>query len=251
MRPDGDGVRPLVMSYLTLRKCVGGIGGLLPFVLLIGNELIGYGTEPSMSAYYYTPMRNVWIGALCTLGIFLIAYDGWDLLDKIITNIAGVSTLGVALCPTTPLAGQVTPREMTVGTFHLAFAAVAFLMLGLMSLRFATRTVMPPGLPLLKRIGCALGFTPPGNSAATAAEITVYRASGFVILVGVAIFYPMTKAGWDWLLVLEAVMLVAFGVAWFLKGTTLPGRFGPGSAPSSPCRPADEHAGGSASHDPP
>jgi hypothetical protein len=37
---------------------------------------------------------------------------------------------------------------------------------------------MPPGLPLRKRI------------------------SGFVILVGVAIFYPVTKAGWDWLLVL-------------------------------------------------
>ena len=229
MRQDGGGVRPLVMSYLTLRRCVGGIGGLLPFVLLVGNELIGYGTEPSMSAYYYTPMRNIWIGALCSLGIFLIAYDGWDLSDKIITNIAGVSTLGVALCPTTPLVGQVTTVEMTVGTFHLAFAAAAFLMLGLMSLRFATRTAMPPGLPLRNRIGYALGFTPPGDSTATAAEIAVYRASGFVILVGVAIFYPMTKAGWDWLLVLETVMLVSFGVAWFLKGTTLPGQ-GPARA---------------------
>jgi hypothetical protein len=47
-------------------------------------------------------------------------------------------------------------------------------------------------------------------------------------LVGVAIFYPMTKAGWDWLLVLEAVMLVSFGVAWFLKGTTLPCPGSPG-----------------------
>ena len=46
-----------------------------------------------------------------------------------------------------------------------------------------------------------------------------------MILVGVAIFYPMTKAGWDWLLVLETVMLVFFGVAWFLKGTTLPGHY--------------------------
>ena len=61
MRPDGGSVRPLVMSYLTMRKCVGGIGGLLPFVLLIGNELIGYGTEPSMSAYYY--MRCVTSGS--------------------------------------------------------------------------------------------------------------------------------------------------------------------------------------------
>jgi hypothetical protein len=121
--------------------------------------------------------------------------------------------------------GGVRPGH-DVGTFHLAFAAAVFLMLGLMSLRFATRTAMPPGLPLRERIGYALGFTPPGRSTATAAEIGVYRVSGFVILIGVAIFYPMTKAGWDWLLVLEAVMLVAFGVAWFLKGTTLPGKSG-------------------------
>jgi hypothetical protein len=35
---------------------------------------------------------------------------------------------------------------------------------------------MPSGLPLHKRIGYALGFTPPGDSTATAAEIGVYRA---------------------------------------------------------------------------
>ena len=218
MRPDDGGVRPLVMSYLTLRKCVGGIGGLLPFVLLVGNELIGYGTEPSMSAYYYTPMRNIWIGALCVLGVFLIAYDGWDLPDKVIHYQPCRSMHPRrGACPLA-LVGQVTTREMTVGRFHLAFAALAFLMLGLMSLRFATRTSMPPGLPLRTRIGYALGFTPPGDSTATAAEVAVYRASGFVILVGVAIFYPTTKAGWDWLLVLEhGCMLVAFGVAWFLE----------------------------------
>jgi hypothetical protein len=31
----------------------------------------------------------------------------------------------------------------------------------------------------------------------------------------------MTKVGGESLFVLEAVMLVAFGVAWFIKGTTL------------------------------
>jgi hypothetical protein len=223
MQPDG-GIAPLVMSYLTMRKCVGGIGVLLPLVLLAGNEIIGYGSQPSMSAYYYTPMRNVFIGALAALGTFLIAYHGWDRPDKIITNLAGVSIIGVAFCPTTPLVGEVTPTENVVGTFHLVFAAVAFLLLGVMSLRFATRMAMPPGVSPRQRIGYAFGFTPPGDSVATVAEIITYRASGFVIGIGVALFYPMTKVGGESLFVLEAVMLVAFGVAWFLKGTTL--RFG-------------------------
>jgi hypothetical protein len=231
MPPDGGDGQPLVASYLTLRKCIGGIGVLLPFALLAGNEVIGRGVQPSISAYYYTPMRNVFEGALCALGIFLITYDGWDLTDKIITNIAGVSALGVAFCPTTPLVGKVTGSEAVVGTFHLAFAAIVFLMVGVMSLRFATRMKTPPGLPLRGRIGYAFGFTPPGDSAATHAELIVYRASGFIILVGVALFYPTTKFGWDWLLVLEAIMLVAFGAAWFVKGTTLPGKPGPTPTP--------------------
>ena len=46
MRPDGGGVRPMVMSYLTMRKCVGGIGGLLPFALLIGTSSLAMARSP-------------------------------------------------------------------------------------------------------------------------------------------------------------------------------------------------------------
>jgi len=47
MQPDGGDGQPLIMSYLAMRKCVGGIGVLLPLVLLAGNEIIGYGVQPS------------------------------------------------------------------------------------------------------------------------------------------------------------------------------------------------------------
>jgi hypothetical protein len=33
-------------------------------------------------------MRNFFVGALCALGIFLVAYNGYDLADRMITNIA-------------------------------------------------------------------------------------------------------------------------------------------------------------------
>ena len=98
--PDGN---QLIVSYMFLRQTVGWIGTLLPFVLLFGLPISS--TEPrpdSMSGYYYTDMRNIFVGALCALGVFLAAYDGYDDVDRWITNIAGLCAVGVAFCPTKP-----------------------------------------------------------------------------------------------------------------------------------------------------
>jgi len=60
-------------SYLSLRKAVGWIGMSLPFVLMLGVILIFNGNliQESISHYYYTGMRNVFVGALCAVGLFL------------------------------------------------------------------------------------------------------------------------------------------------------------------------------------
>jgi hypothetical protein len=215
----GDYDQPMVMSYMLLRKSVGVIGVFLPFVLFFGNKIIGYGVQPSVSGYYYTPMRNIYIGALCALAIFLITYDGWDRADTVITNIAGICVVGAAWCPTS-LPGA-TGHQVVIGVFHLSFAAAAFVMLALMSLRFAKRTPTPPGLPFWSRVGYALGFTPAGASRTTTAELVIYRSSGLAILICLALIYPMSKVYADSLLVLEMIMMVSFGAAWLVKGTTL------------------------------
>ena len=93
----------LVISYLYLRRFVGWIGTLLPIVLLVGVAISSAQARPdSMSGYYYTDMRNVFVGALCALGAFLGAYDGYDCVDRWITNVAGFGAIGVAFCPTKP-----------------------------------------------------------------------------------------------------------------------------------------------------
>jgi hypothetical protein len=214
--------RPLVMSYLQMRTFVGAIGILLPFVLMIGNAVIGHTLQPSLSGYYYTPMRNVFVGALWALGIFLISYNGWDKADEAITDIAGVCCIAISLCPTTP--SHPTGNQSLVGDFHLVFAGTAFVMLALMSARFAKRVPTPAtGLSIWQRIAYAFGFTPPGTSATTPVEIGVYRVSALVIAISAALFAPLSGADSYSLLVLETIMLVAFGTAWFVKGTTLLG----------------------------
>lgn len=72
----------LAVSYLFLRRAIGLIGALLPVVLPLGYALSTghWRLLASMSSYYYSDMRNVFVGSLCAVGVFLICYRyrHWD-----------------------------------------------------------------------------------------------------------------------------------------------------------------------------
>jgi hypothetical protein len=90
----------LVLSYLGLRKAVGMIGIGLPVVLVLGKVLFdGAGIEPSISNYYYTVMRDVLVGSLCAIGVFLVSYRGYAFVDNIAGKLVTICAIGVALCP--------------------------------------------------------------------------------------------------------------------------------------------------------
>jgi hypothetical protein len=90
-------------------------------------------------------------------------------------------------------------------------------LLSVMAFRFAKREPTRPGLTWWERIRYAFGFTGPGESATAVWELSVYRASGAAILVCVALAYPLSSVKYS-LLVLETIMLVSFGLSWFVKG---------------------------------
>jgi hypothetical protein len=207
---------PLVMSYLLQRVLIGAIAVLLPFVLVLVNSAAGHPVQSSMSSYYYTVMRDTFVGSLCAIGVFLVSYDGYDLADRLITDAAGLCTVCIAFFPTTP-GRQPTARQVLIGDFHLGFACTAFVLLSVMAFRFAKREPTPPGLPWWERVKYAFGFTGPGDGQAPRWERVVYRASGLVILLSIILIAPLAGVRYS-LLVLEAVMLVAFGLSWFVKG---------------------------------
>ena len=63
--------RSLVFSYLTLRKAVGFLGIAFPFVLSLGALILFQtGIQSSISSYYHTYMRDVFVGTLCVIGFF-------------------------------------------------------------------------------------------------------------------------------------------------------------------------------------
>jgi hypothetical protein len=238
--PEGN---QLIVSYMILRQAVGWIGTLLPVVLIVGNAISSTASRPdSMSGYYYTDMRNIFVGALCALGVFLAAYNGYDDVDRWMTNIAGFGAIGVALCPTKPAvcaagAGacpassvpRLSTSQQVVGDIHLIFAALTFIALGLMALRFAKAGDTPPGLGVIGRILFGLGFGKTGGGSQPRHHTAddVYRVSGITILSCVVLaaasnLLPASvNAHWPLLFIFEAIAVFAFGVSWFAKGQTI------------------------------
>jgi hypothetical protein len=227
-RPTRSSDSVLVVNYLTLRKAVGWLGTLLPVILLAANPIAlriehsSCGWLPgSVSSYYYSPVRNIFVGALCALGLFLIAYVGDDLGDRVITDLAGVFALGVALFPTTPTVAsppsatcetvaQLSTRQQVVGDIHAVSSVLFFVMLAWMAIRFTTTNSAQP----------------------TPAEVRrnlIYRICAIVILACVVAaiitnFLPVSlRPPFPYLLLYEAVGIFAFGVSWFVKGQTLIG----------------------------
>ena len=240
----------LIVSYLFLRQTVGWIGTLLPIVLLVGNAISSSAPRPdSISGYYYTDMRNIFVGTLCALGVFLVAYRGYDDVDESITNVAGFAAIGVALCPTKPpvcTAGtgacptssvaRLSTSQQVVGDIHLVLAATTLIALGLMALRFAKRGMTPSGQGLIGQLRYGLGFGTQGNGKQangsqqrTTVETVIYRASGITVLCCVLLgalsnLLPASvKAQSPWLFIFESVAVFAFGVSWFAKGRTIQG----------------------------
>jgi hypothetical protein len=234
----------LIISYMFLRKIVGWIGSLLPIVLILGGLLTVTASLPeSMSGYYYTQMRNVFVGALCALGIFLVGYAGYDDVDRWITNVAGLGAIGVAFLPTKPpvcalggracLPPSVARLSMTqqiVGDAHLCFAAVTFIALGVMALRFAKSEETPSGQLAVNRVRHGLGLAKPsGDRQSPRKRIrnVIYRICGIAILSCVALaalsnVLPMpVSARLPLLFSFEALAVFAFGISWFVKGQTL------------------------------
>lgn len=203
----------LILSYLGLRKIVGVMALCLPLVLAVGKVLVGSpGLESSISGYYYSEMRNIFVGSMCVIGLFLAACRGYDRRDAIAGTFAGVCAIGLALFPTGPdgaeqARGYVFHHwHIPVGWIHLAFAAALFLTVAYFCLFLFTLTTAN-GMTHCKRI-----------------RNRVYRACGYTILACITLCI-ITKflEGAPWLNGLhpifwfESIAVMAFGLAWLTK----------------------------------
>jgi hypothetical protein len=216
-------------SYLLIRVIVGVIGVLLPTSLFVLDGFFlkgGLVVKGSLSAYYHSGARDLFVGALCITGFLLITYmaaqrSTWD---HRLSTLAGIAALGVAFLPTTrpnlpdaaPLCGtDPTPAgctqlqqafgETPVASIHFASAAVFILSLAAICFLFSRR----------ERVYTKNLF-----------QARLHRICGIVILAAVAWvalggvldvrIFRLTP-----LYLGEVVSVYAFGVSWIAKGRDL------------------------------
>jgi uncharacterized protein YhhL (DUF1145 family) len=196
----------LVHSYLFLRRAVGILGIALPAVLIIGKTVLQGGPPlGSISDYVYSDMRGVLIGTMCAIGVFLFSYRGYGRIDDITADVAAVGAIGVGLFPTTPFTGRPSATAQAVGTVHIVSAAIFFAALIIFCLFLFTRGDSPQ---------------PGGRKRARNA---VYIACGVIMLVclitiGILQAVIHTDVAVLWL---ESAAVMAFGIAWLVKGQTI------------------------------
>lgn len=205
--------RQCARSYLMLARLIGWAGLLMPLVVRGGGLLVeGIRGTDSLSAYYYTSMRDIFVSTTVLTGALLACYRTQHLLDNLAASAAGVAAIGLALFPMDPTyAAELLARYPDLGTashyaghgalgYHLAFAIVfAALSFYLVYFRFGAQS--------------------PATGARASRRQLAYKVCGGIMLLSFVAIAALALAGnrgsffWP-----ETAAVVAFAVAWLVKG---------------------------------
>ena len=238
-----------LISYRTLRRLIGVLGILLPFLCwgvnalvnrlgLLNNPVLvnieqsaiytpGADLKSSISHFYYTAAGPLFTGILITVAIFLFCYTGYPmkktddrfawLTDRRLAAVAACFALGIVFFPTGS-AETITDNihiyvaSELAGNLHLGFAALFFLAMALMSLVNFRR------LPQKKMLKDAEG--------------KVYLICGWGMILSLLLLFVSMfidhSGQWLWgrfIYIMEVIMLLLFGIAWLVKGKSVPTEF--------------------------
>lgn len=213
MTEDHDEV---IRNFYRVRQILGILGFCLPILLIIGGLLALGQVEASISDYYHTLLRDLYVGIMFAIAIFLICYTGHRrgvrdrLSDDVITTIAGVAALGVAIFPNeghgmTSVTQALLGKETAV-ILHYCSAVVFLGCVGSVSFFRFARTAQPHRRRIYRLCGAIIW--------------------GVTVLVVVTSYckvrgpeMPMRLIT-DWMLVfwLETIGIWAFSIAWLVKG---------------------------------
>ncbi len=110
----------ILNTYTYLRLGMSGISITFPLVLWWVGLFFGVNFQDSISSYYHTPMRDVFVGSMIAIGSFLWFYQGFTKKENFALNCAGILAIVVAVTPTSFVekAGQVKCETFTTLPVH-------------------------------------------------------------------------------------------------------------------------------------
>lgn len=194
----------LIVTYRTLRVALLGAVVLLAFSIKYeiffraDGDLLG-----SISAYFHTPARSIFVGSLIAIGMSVIAIRGVDddedaggrftRNEELYLNIAGMLAPIVALVPVAPPGEDRLPDDLIEQLKNNMTALIAVGILATLAL-----WLWPSDAP-----------TDPGRREAVRRSLTVYTA---VIIVGAGVFVVWESARPAFHYVAAIAMFGCFGV---------------------------------------
>ena len=214
--------RDAAISFYRMRQALGWLGLALPVVLIGGTLAMGETLPPALSDFYYTPLGDIFVGIMVTIGFFLLTYLGHVeraiVSDANVSSAAGIAALGVALFPNDTLdacATEWVPDLSLPGMLHVVSAGV-----------FLASTAVFC-LVLFRRHD---GGTP-GPAKRRRNRIYLLCGAGIgLALLGLAIYFAVLAPaqrcalrGLRPVLWLEVMTVVAFGLSWLVKGRGIQG----------------------------
>lgn len=141
--PEPDPAIAAVTTYRYLRLAmVAMVLGLAVAVLHEVGRVEDNCWQTSLSGYYYTPVQNLFVGALVAIGVCLVVLKGNTDSEDVLLNFAGICAPFVALVPISePSAcGVVTDginRDLNIANNVVALLAVIGVGLGALAARWA------------------------------------------------------------------------------------------------------------------
>ena len=207
-----------------MRRAIGILGITLPLILVAGSSLFGDCKEvqTSISAYYYSNMRNVFVGFNCAVAFFLFAYRGHDWRDNLAGYLGCIFVLGVAFLPCSvsvqnqPCMVAVSAQNPLVGELHNLSAILYFVVLIVYALVLFPKTHMD----MVSGEKMFMGHQKKKRNV-------VYYVCGIIMTAALLLIIaykwflgyisPDLKS-LDPIFWLESLMLLSFGISWLTKG---------------------------------
>lgn len=222
MAREAEQQNQLVLSYHSVRQALGWLGIALPLILLMGAATSKLELEPSISDFFHTVFRDVFVGIMCAIGVFLFSYKGYEFRrgegdwfsDRALSRVAGIAAIGLALFPIMPAEDQISASALSqqmVGTgvsqnLHYLFALSFFVSLIFFSLVQFPKTRDEGRRPIYIWSGVVL-------VGVTAGLIAVFAAGKLGGKEVEGTISDRNIVFW-----LEAIGIWAFGVSWLTKG---------------------------------
>jgi hypothetical protein len=191
----------ITATYLDQRVGIAVIAFAFPILLAAGGWLwYRLPLQPSMSAYYHTGMRNVFVGVLFAIGGALYLYKGFSRAEDYVLNAAGALAVVVALVPTRPPG---TPHTVA-STLHWVAAVLFFLCTAYVCIFRASDT-----LPLV------------GDGRLAEQYDRLYRLLGSVMILSPISAWVLHEAlpyRSTYVFLVEVVCVWTFAAYWMAKG---------------------------------